>query len=280
MDAVILLNKPAGITSFDAVSRCRRIFHERRIGHTGTLDPNASGLLIILIGKYTKFLPYCVKDHKKYHAGFSFGRCTDTQDIWGNIIKEKASSEHSLSEMQSAADFFLGDSEQIPPMYSAIKVNGKKLYELARKGIEVERKPRAVHIDEITITETDDHQYFMDASVSSGTYIRTLIEDFGHKLDEYAVMTSLERSGIEGVSLKDACMIEDLAEGMATADIRTVLDPSIGIVEADRLRDISNGRNIELETDFDLVMVSCNGRILAAYRRISGKLFHCERGIA
>lgn len=278
MESVILLNKPAGITSFDAVSRCRRIFHERRIGHTGTLDPNASGLLIILTGRYTKFLPYCVKDHKKYHAEFVLGKRTDTQDIWGNTVSEKTPSNHSLEEMQKTAELFLGDSEQIPPMFSAVKVNGKKLYELARKGIEVKRTPKTIHVDEIQITVTDD-QYFMDVTVSSGTYVRTLIEDFGNKLGEYAVMSSLERRGIEHISLSDACLIDELAEGMQTADISTVIDPSIGFEETDRLSDVVNGRNIELDTDHDLVMVSFDGRILAAYRRISGKLFHCERGL-
>ncbi|MCH4222518.1 MAG: tRNA pseudouridine(55) synthase TruB [Solobacterium sp.] len=279
MDAVILLNKPAGITSFDAVARCRMIFHERRIGHTGTLDPNASGLLIILMGRYTKYLPYCVSNHKQYHAGFSFGSKTDTGDIWGKVTDTKEPKVHSLEEIQHSADLFMGDTMQVPPMYSALKVNGKKLYELAREGKEVERQPRPVHIEEMTITETADHQYLLDANVSSGTYIRTLIEDLGAKLDEYATMTSLVRTGIEGISLKDACNLDELSVEMEKTDIRAVIDPKYPQIEADDKDAVIHGRNVRLEIEQDEVMLMDRDRILAVYQRVKDDIFHCERGL-
>ena len=156
MDAVILLNKPAGMTSFDAVAKCRRIFHERKIGHTGTLDPEASGLMIILLGKYTKLLPYCVKNHKAYQATLKLGEMTDTEDIWGTIINTKTPSIHTEAEIDNAVQSLTGDILQVPPMYSALKKDGKKLYEYARQGIEIEREARPVHISSLEVEKIDE----------------------------------------------------------------------------------------------------------------------------
>ena len=205
MDAVILLNKPAGMTSFDAVAKCRKIFHERKIGHTGTLDPEASGLMIILLGKYTKLLPYCVKNHKAYQATLKLGEMTDTEDIWGTVIETKTPSIHTSEEIEKAVQSLTGDILQVPPMYSALKKDGKKLYEYARQGIEIEREARPVHISSLKVEKIDETNYRMDAVVSSGTYIRTLISDFGKQLSELAIMSSLIRTKIEHLSLEDAC---------------------------------------------------------------------------
>ena len=196
MDAVILLNKPAGMTSFDAVAKCRKIFHERKIGHTGTLDPEASGLMIILLGKYTKLLPYCVKNHKAYQATLKFGEMTDTEDVWGTVVETKTPTIHTEEEIAKAVQSLTGDILQVPPMYSALKKDGKKLYEYARQGIEIEREARPVHISSLKVEKIDELNYRMNAVVSSGTYIRTLIADFGKQLDELAIMASLVRTKI------------------------------------------------------------------------------------
>ena len=278
MDAVLLLNKPAGMTSFDAVNRCRRIFHERKSGHTGTLDPNARGLMIILFGRYTKFLPYCVKNHKQYEAGFRFGIETDTQDIWGTVIASKEHRTHTLEEVQNAASSFLGEGMQTPPMYSAVKINGRKLYELARKGETVERVPRPVVIDRMDVSK-DDEAWKLAATVSGGTYIRTLIHDLGARLDEYAVMTSLVRTGIEDVKLSAACTLEQLETSPAFVPVETVLDPSIPFVETADPDAVIHGRKIELEHDAPLVLLGHQGRVLAAYRKQEDGLYHCQRGL-
>ena len=279
MDAVILLNKPAGMTSFDAVAKCRRIFHERKIGHTGTLDPEASGLMIILLGKYTKLLPYCVKNHKAYQATLKLGEMTDTEDIWGTIINTKTPSIHTEAEIDNAVQSLTGDILQVPPMYSALKKNGKKLYEYARQGIEIEREARPVHISTLEVEKINETNYRMNAVVSSGTYIRTLITDFGKQLDELAIMSSLVRTKIEHLSLKDACTFEDLESGVSFLSPIQVIDPTYKIVETDRVVDIKNGKRIKLDIRDPQVIFTSNGELLAAYALQEDGLYHCLRGL-
>ena len=279
MDAVILLNKPAGMTSFDAVAKCRKIFHERKIGHTGTLDPEASGLMIILLGKYTKLLPYCVKNHKAYQATLKFGEMTDTEDVWGTVINTKTPSIHTEAEIDNAVQSLTGDILQVPPMYSALKKDGKKLYEYARQGIEVEREARPVHISSLKVEKIDELNYRMDAVVSSGTYIRTLIADFGKQLNELAIMSSLVRTKIEHLSLEDACSFEDLESGKAFLSPIQVIDPTYKIVETDRVTDIKNGKRIKLDITDSQVIFTSNGELLAAYALQEDGLYHCLRGL-
>lgn len=280
MDKVILLNKPAGFTSFDAVARCRRILHEKKIGHTGTLDPNASGLLIILTGKYTKLLQYCTADHKKYHASFVLGTKTDTEDIWGTATAEKEYRMHDDKELEQACRRFTGNILQVPPMYSAVKVNGKKLYELARQGKEIERQPRPVTVHALSVHHMGENRYDMDAEVSSGTYIRTLISDYCESIGEYGVMSALERRGIGRISLEDAVSLEYLeAHPEYSADVRTVLNPEIGFVTTAKMDYVRNGRDLELESDREYVCILDGNDIAAVYRRRENGLYHCERGL-
>ena len=279
MDAVILLNKPAGMTSFDAVAKCRKIFHERKIGHTGTLDPEASGLMIILLGKYTKLLPYCVKNHKAYQATLKLGEMTDTEDIWGTVINTKTPSIHTDVEIANAVQSLTGDILQVPPMYSALKKDGKKLYEYARQGIEIEREARPVHISSLEVEKIDETNYRMNAVVSSGTYIRTLIADFGKQLNELAIMSSLVRTKIEHLSLKDACTFEDLESGDSFLSPLQVIDPTYKIVETDQVVDIKNGKRIKLDIQDPQVIFTSNGELLAAYALQEDGLYHCLRGL-
>ena len=279
MDAVILLNKPAGMTSFDAVAKCRKIFHERKIGHTGTLDPEASGLMIILLGKYTKLLPYCVKNHKAYQATLKLGEMTDTEDIWGTIINTKTPSIHTEAEIANAVQSLTGDILQVPPMYSALKKDGKKLYEYARQGIEIEREARPVHISSLKVEKIDGLNYCMDAVVSSGTYIRTLIADFGKQLNELAIMSSLVRTKIEHLYLKDACTFEDLESGDSFLSPLQVIDPTYKIVETDQVVDIKNGKRIKLDIQDPQVIFTSKGELLAAYALQEDGLYHCLRGL-
>ena len=279
MDAVILLNKPAGMTSFDAVAKCRKIFHERKIGHTGTLDPEASGLMIILLGKYTKLLPYCVKNHKAYQAILKLGKMTDTEDIWGTVINTKTPSIHTEAEIANAVQSLTGDILQVPPMYSALKKDGKKLYEYARQGIEIEREARPVHISSLEVEKIDETNYRMNAVVSSGTYIRTLIADFGKQLNELAIMSSLVRTKIEHLSLKDACTFENLESGDSFLSPLQVIDPTYKIVETDQVVDIKNGKRIKLDIQDPQVIFTSKGELLAAYALQEDGLYHCLRGL-
>lgn len=279
MDAVILLNKPAGMTSFDAVRRCRMTLHEKKAGHTGTLDPQASGLMIVLLGRYTKLLPYCTADRKTYHAEFRTGIRTDTEDIWGNVIEEKETSFHSDEELENACAKMRGQIMQVPPMYSALKVNGRKLYEYARKGIEVERQPRPVTVHSLTVRRTGEDTYEMDACVSAGTYIRTLIADYCASLEEIGTMTSLIRSGIGSLKLEDACGLDDLNENSGIDPLLAVSD-IYEITEAgEHADDIMHGRSFALEDAGTYIMFVQNGSILAAYEKRQDGLYHCARGL-
>lgn len=279
MDAIILLNKPAGMTSFDAVAKVKRTLHEKKVGHTGTLDPNATGLLIILTGKYTKYIPYCVCDHKRYEAVFQMGILTDTQDIWGTVIDTKKPAVYSDEQLKEAAKAFTGDIMQVPPMYSALKKDGKKLYELARQGIEVEREARHAHIEDLEVHHLHDDYYSLSASVSSGTYIRTLIQDYAESLGEYAAMTQLTRTGIEGITLEEATDLEGLVEGKGMVSPMRVLNPEWKLIETDREEDVRNGKRIFLSCKEDHIILTHEGTVLAAYERENGKKFRCVRGL-
>ena len=279
MDAVILVNKPAGMTSFDVVRKCRRICNEKKIGHTGTLDPEASGLMIVLLGRYTKMLPFCVKDHKSYHATFSLGTKTETEDIWGVVVDQREFREHDDEELQKTAEAFTGTIEQIPPMYSAVKYNGRKLYEYARKGIEVERQPRQAVISSLSCRNLGNNVYSMDAVVSSGTYIRTLITDYCAAMGEYGVMTSLVRNGIEGLQLADACTLEQLEEKVSPIDPLKVISPDFEIVEYQDEARVRSGRHIRLSGHRDQVILVHEGEILAAYEKREDGMYHCVRGL-
>ncbi|MGM9940894.1 MAG: tRNA pseudouridine(55) synthase TruB [Bulleidia sp.] len=279
MDAVILLNKPAGMTSFQAVAGVRKILHEKKIGHTGTLDPDATGLLIILTGKYTKYIPYCVCDHKHYEAQFQLGLITDTQDISGTVLKTETPLQYSDEQLKQYAEPFNGEILQIPPMYSALKKDGKKLYELARKGIEVEREPRKAVIEDLEVHHLHDDIYSLSATVSSGTYIRTLIQDYAASFGELACMTSLNRTAIEHVDVSMAADLEGVAKGEGFVSPLTVLNADWPLVETDRAADVKNGKRIFMKRKEDRMILVHDGEILAAYEREEGNRYRCVRGL-
>ncbi len=279
MDSVILLNKPTGMTSFDAVAKCRRILHEKKTGHTGTLDPNASGLMIVLTGKYTKLLPYCKKDRKVYHAEFSLGKKSDTGDIWGTVLDEKEPRMHTKDELEEAAASLTGNILQVPPMYSAVRKDGKRLYEYARKGIEIEREARPATVFSLDVHTENGIDFTMDATVSSGTYVRTLITDFAEKLGEYAVMTSLVRTGIDGLTLSMAATFESLEANEGFLDPLAVIAPEYEIVEAEDEKRIRNGMTIRIEHAADQVILVKDRTILAAYEKRADGFYHCLRGL-
>ena len=204
------MNKPSGITSFDVVRKLRRILHERKIGHTGTLDPLAQGVLVVCIGKATKLVQDIEGYEKTYTAGFELGYRTDTYDTEGQIIEKREVNNISLGKLENALKNFIGEIEQIPPMYSALKVDGKKLYELARQGIEVERKARLIEIKFIDIIEFDGLKGKIRCGVSKGTYIRSLIDDMGKALGTLATMTSLVREKVGTSNIKDSYTLEEI----------------------------------------------------------------------
>lgn len=210
MEGIINVNKPSGITSFDVVRKLRRILHERKIGHTGTLDPLAQGVLVICIGKATKMVQDIEGYEKTYTAGFELGYRTDTYDTEGQVIEKREVNDITLDKLQEVLKNFIGEIEQIPPMYSALKVDGKKLYELARQGIEIERKARLIEIKSIDIIEFDGVKGKIRCDVSKGTYIRSLIDDIGKALGTLATMTSLVREKVGSLSIKNSYTLEEI----------------------------------------------------------------------
>lgn len=209
MTGIIVVNKPQEFTSFDVVAVIRGLLHTKKAGHGGTLDPMAEGVLPIFVGGATKAVDIIPDTDKSYRAGFRLGVTSDTLDIWGRL-----SEQHEVSvadtAFEQALDKFRGDIMQIPPMYSALKVNGQKLCNLARKGIEVERKPRPIRISRLDCVEFDGQSGVIDIDCSSGTYIRTLIDDIGAELGCGAVMTSLVRTRACGFSLEQSMPLEAL----------------------------------------------------------------------
>ena len=207
---VLVLNKPDGFTSHDAVNKIRRIFHTKKVGHTGTLDPMATGVLPILVGNAVKASSFLVTDSKCYRAKMVLGIETDTEDTSGKILAEHPITS-SDAEVISAINSFVGESRQIPPMYSALKVNGQKLCDLARQGIEVEREARLINIDRIWgIEKLSDNEWQFSASVSKGTYIRTLVADIGKRLGCGGAMSGLCRISSGNFTLDKAYTLEEV----------------------------------------------------------------------
>ncbi|EPY2306348.1 tRNA pseudouridine(55) synthase TruB [Clostridium sporogenes] len=211
MDGVINVLKPKGITSFDVVRDIRKIAKIKKVGHTGTLDPLASGVLPVCIGKATKIVDYIMEGTKTYRVEMKLGTTTDTYDREGTVLEEQEV-RVSPTEVEKAIERYKGDIKQVPPMYSALKVNGQKLYDLARKGIEVEREARKIQIHDICILSIDLPYIIFDVKCSKGTYIRSLCFDIGNDLGSGAVMWNLERLEASPFNIKEAIKLEDLNE--------------------------------------------------------------------
>ncbi|PWL88068.1 MAG: tRNA pseudouridine(55) synthase TruB [Escherichia coli] len=211
MTGLICLNKPKDITSFSAVAKVRGITREKKCGHTGTLDPMATGVLPIMLGGATRFIDFLPDSDKGYVAEFKLGVVTDTLDITGEVLEENNFSV-TKEEMNSVLLNFKGTISQIPPMYSAVSVDGQRLYDLARKGIEVERQARKVEVKELELLEFDEETGIgkIEVLCSKGTYIRSIIDDFGKKLGCGATMISLVRTKAMGIDLSECISLEEL----------------------------------------------------------------------
>ena len=220
MNGVININKPLGITSHDVVYRLRKILSVKKIGHTGTLDPDASGVLPMCVGRATKTADMLTAKDKQYIAEVTLGARTDTLDKTGTVL-ETAEVNVCEEDIKEVIKKFIGDIEQIPPMYSAIKVNGKKLYELARKGEEIERKPRCVRIDNIEVLDINlpEKKLSILVDCSKGTYIRTLCDDIGKELGCFAHMSGLIRTKSGRFDIKESYTLEQIEEMFKAGDL-------------------------------------------------------------
>lgn len=255
MTGIICINKDKDITSFGVVAKVRGITREKKAGHTGTLDPMATGVLPVMLGGATRFLDYLPDSDKGYRAGFMLGKTTDTLDITGVVTGEY---EVSVTDEQvrNVLEKFRGVISQVPPMYSAVSVDGKRLYDLARQGIEVERQARQVEIKKLELVGCENGEYTIDVVCTKGTYIRTLIDDIGRELGCGAVMTSLTRTLAMGFTLEDSVTLDELQRrrdegitfGDIVMDIEKMFEPydRVSVSEAQSKR-FSNGGALALE---------------------------------
>lgn len=252
---IINVYKEKGFTSHDVVAKLRGIVGQKKIGHTGTLDPDATGVLPVCLGKATKLCDLLTDKNKTYEAVLLLGKTTDTQDITGEVLEEKSTEALTEEKVREAIEGFIGDYEQIPPMYSALKVNGKKLYELAREGKVIERKARPVKILDIQILEIDLPKVRMEVSCSKGTYIRTLCHDIGEKLGCGGCMESLIRTRVSTFRIEDAKTLDEietlkqegkLAELLVPIDAMFPSYPKI-TVKDDRKAFAKNGNPLDLK---------------------------------
>ena len=224
-NGILIINKHSGVTSHDIVGKVRRLYGTRRVGHTGTLDPMASGVLVVLVGRAAKAAEYLVADSKAYRATLRLGITSDTEDSTGQILTRVETLPTAERVLEACASF-VGELQQIPPMYSALKQNGQKLCDLARKGIVVEREARTITVERLDCVPTDlPSDYILDVECSSGTYIRTLCADIGAHLGCGGVMASLERTRTGTFSIAESHTVAEL-EAMSADDREACLIPT------------------------------------------------------
>ena len=250
--AVINLLKPPGMTSHDAVSFVRRIYGQKRVGHAGTLDPAAAGVLPVFLGNATRLVEYAEAFDKTYRTEIMFGISTRTGDDTGEVVDRQEVNLPPLQELRRVAESFRGAQEQVPPMYSALKVNGVKLYDLARAGKEIERASRQIEITDINILNSDRNSLVMQLRCSKGTYVRVLCEDFGKRLGLPAMMSTLLRIAVGPFELSSAATLEEIESAPLLAlqppDVAVQHLPPVFLAELDVIR-LKQGQIITRQVD-------------------------------
>lgn len=261
MEGIILVNKPKGISSFDVIRKLKKILKTKKIGHTGTLDPLATGLMLICVGKATKLASDLEAKNKVYLADFEIGYATDTYDIEGKRIAENLI-DISKDNLELSLKKFIGDIKQVPPMYSAIKIDGNKLYHLARKGIEIERPERDVTIEYIKLLDFKDNKAKIETKVSKGCYIRSLIYDIGLDLGTYATMTELQRINVGEYSLTNSYTLEQMEEMAQNNDFSFL----------NSVEDVFSYEKYNLETEKELTLFK-NGNTVKIKDNLENKKY-------
>lgn len=282
MNGILLVDKPQDWTSFDVAAKLKGLCHTRRIGHSGTLDPMATGLLVLFLGRATRAVPFAENHTKRYIASLRPGVVTDTQDITGHVLESRACSV-SAGELEGALASFRGEIRQIPPMYSAIRMNGQRLYDIARRGGEVERKARPVTIHELRfLGQTEEGDFLLDVLCSKGTYVRTLCHDIGQTLGCGACLSSLRRTEVGSFCVAQAHTMEELIAAAEDGTIEKLL-PGVDAlfpgldkinVTAEQERKIRCGNVVETEAgDGEALVYSAAGSLLMLGRAENGILY-------
>jgi tRNA pseudouridine55 synthase len=279
-DGVLVIDKPAGMTSHDVVDAVRARFETRKVGHAGTLDPDATGVLVLGLGKATRLLAYGQAGPKRYEAAARFGVATDTQDASGRVLRTSDVS-FSRAGLEEALEGFRGDISQVPPMVSAVKMGGERLYRKARRGEEVERPARTVTVYSLDLVHFDPPDATLEVVCSAGTYVRTLIHDVGSVLGSGAHMTSLRRTGASGFTLDDAVPLEEAG----AEHLRPLADAVLGlptiVADSATAAAAAHGRRVPLPDEVAVedrqpVALMREGRLIAVYRR-EGRMLTADR---
>jgi tRNA pseudouridine55 synthase len=276
-NGLLLVDKPRGLTSHDVVARVRRILQEKKVGHAGTLDPMATGLLVLAVGPSTRLLRFAQSETKRYSGAVKFGVATDSLDADGVVIDERPVPALTPSLVDAAAAAMLGRQEQIPPMVSAIKIEGQRLHELARRGIEVERAPRAINVTAFTVTASDDPAVWrFDVECSVGTYVRVLLSDLAHALGTVGHLVELRRTRSGSHSVSDAVTLERLADVVANGG-EVVAPPSSFVtglehvtLPDDQVRAVRMGQRVALDAPFrddEIAAMDAAGQLVGVLRR-------------
>lgn len=265
MNGILIVNKSDGFTSRDVVNKLSKVFNTKKIGHTGTLDPIAKGVLVVVLGKYTKLCEDLTQTYKEYIATFKLGILTDTLDITGNVIDEK-SCNVSEEEIRNVISNYKCVYNQEVPIYSSVKINGRKLYEYARNGEEVALPKREVDIKSIEVLEINKDIIKIKCLVSKGTYIRSLIRDIGESLNTHATMTDLIRTKQGIFDIKDSYTIEDIENGnYKLINIEDVLD--LCVINKEYIKEATNGVKLELDIKNKYILFKSNNEEVALYKK-------------
>lgn len=275
----LLIDKEKGLTSRQEVNNISHLLKEKKAGHIGTLDPFADGLLIVLLGKATKISPFLEGMDKTYMATLKLGSKTDSGDLTGNIIENKDIPSLNKEDLENVFKSFLGKQTQIPPMYSALKVNGKALYKYAREGKEIERKKREITIYELKLLSYENNEITFISKVSKGTYIRTLGEDIAEKLGTVGHLTKLTRLSIGPYSLEQAKKAKDVSESDLIPTLKMLSFMKSFEVEGELLKKASNGMHFRLPIEDKLVLLKNKDEAIAIYQRESTGVYSCLRGL-
>lgn len=277
VNGIVLIDKERGYTSRKVDNVLGKRFLTHSVGHLGTLDPFATGLLIVAIGKGTKLLPYIEDGDKTYEATLVLGKKTSTGDPEGEVIEEKEIPEITKEKLDEVLASFLGESEQVPPMFSAIKINGVPMYKAARKGEVVELKPRKITVHEISGSVEGNEIRFV-AKVSKGTYIRVLGEDIASKLGTVGYLSSLRRTSIGDIDVEDAKHIDDVLDEDIVEGTSFINLPKLSLNETAKAKAM-NGVKLHLNTKHDKVLLVYENSLVAVYVRKEENVFVSERGL-
>ena len=279
----VLINKAVGVTSRSVDNKIQRLFHTKKVGHLGTLDPFASGLLVIAIDKGCKALPFIDDSFKTYRAKMKLEEATSTGDLTGEVTERIPFIYYDLDQILDTFEDFIGESEQIPPMSSAIHHEGTRLYKLSRQGVEVERKPRKIYIKSLKALSFDGIYLEFEVVCSRGTYVRTLAEDIAKALGTCGHLVELERLAIGNITLDSAKNIDEITEADLINPINLISLKHIIIEDASLIKDIKDGKNIVIEEEEKQVLL-CQREAselvaLAVYERKDGNEFVPVRGL-